>query len=306
MDQEQNTGTENFGDEVNKTGAQETSKEQEKRVEPLVKEDKLLALEDRLNKGFLDLEKRQEEFKKEQNDFLQKISEQSINTKDIVVEATKAAISMANEEGAKKMPEEPNDPDDWDENGVTFYAFVSYTVIGSDKRKGVEVFPPRSGTDENRLIHFAFDCTKRVQNGKQEDLICISKFTSNSNKLTEWMRKDSRYNVFFFETLPARMDHGTIIYVQRVSRYLAMTKTFDAGKCANTCTDLGIPTSMDLDEMRQRIALTMAEKDFIRQPDGRMIPVSDYNNQAAFMGKQDKKELLLAKSSMSANPTIIQ
>lgn len=216
-----------------------------------------------------------------------------------IAEIVKSVVNADKDRNPLHMPDEPDDPDDFDEKGTMFYGFQFYLPIADDVRSGKVVFPPKAGTsvvmigDKSfRLVEFTFDSGKRVRNGRQEDVINICKFHSKSKKLTEWLRKDSRYNKTFFEGLPANLTQGTVTYAKRMMQILAWARVQGASALISKCKELNIIPSTDIDEMRNNVSMKMAESEFTRDGNGAWIPKSMVDNFNNRFNEDEKADLL--------------
>jgi hypothetical protein len=211
----------------------------------------------------------------------------------IDLEAVGKMIKAMREDNPLNLPEEADDPADYDEHGTPFYAFQYYLPIADDIRNGKIVFPPKAGTNSSRIIEFMPDSGKRVRNGRQEDVINICKFVSKSHKLTEWMKKDKRFNTLYFETLP-QITQGTALFAKRMMQILAWTTTQPAGALVKKCEELNLIPSTDVDQMRNNVAMKMAEAEFHKNADGAWIPNSLNKSTTERMFNDEAKEDLLA------------
>jgi hypothetical protein len=93
-------------------------------------------------------------------------------------------------------PEDELPKDKW----VTFIANTVSYVIVDDKRKGKAVRVPYSP------INFQYDSTRKINNGKETEVVNLSRYTCKSKKELEFMRSHTNYGIFFFENMQNRPD----------------------------------------------------------------------------------------------------
>lgn len=240
------------------------------------------------------MRKELEEIKKIKENLLsqQQVAQQSIGVKEIAEIAREVAKGMR-QDNPLDLKEEPDDPEDFDKDGVIFYAFQYYLPIADDVRKGVTVFPPKRGTNSSRIIEFMPDSAKRVRNGRQEDVINICKFVSKSKKLTEWMRADMRCGKIYFESISGNAVQGNATYARRMMQILQWAKTQSAGALVTKCQELGVVPVTDIDEMRNNVAMKMSEKEFTRDANGAYIPINLSTPQHSNIFNEEAAEDLL-------------
>jgi len=86
------------------------------------------------------------------------------------------------------------------EDEVTFICHKMMYVIVDDKRGGKNIRAPFD------KIIFDYDSTKQVKDGKETNLLNLSKYTCRSKKELEWLREHSLFNIMFFDTVSGAMN----------------------------------------------------------------------------------------------------
>jgi len=86
------------------------------------------------------------------------------------------------------------------EEEVTFICHKMMYVIVDDKRGGKNVKAPLD------KIIFDYDSTKQVKDGRETNLLNLSKYTCRSKTELEWLRDHSMFNIMFFDTVSGAMN----------------------------------------------------------------------------------------------------
>lgn len=197
-------------------------------------------------------------------------------------------------------PEDEEPPiDDYDENGTDFFCFRVIHVIAGDFRRGRSVLPPKWGTNAERMIIFETLFANPIKKGssKQEEVLIVSRFTSKSKTLTNWLREHSEYNISFFENVSTKMDSANVRHAQALASTFAWAKSLDPGAVAKECRNLGIAVSMNnTDAMRAALAEAKVAQMFTRLPDGRLVENNGYASQSVRMSSMSIEDLNDAKS----------
>jgi len=150
-----------------------------------------------------------------------------------------------------------DDPDDalpLDEQ-VSFVSYMTYNVITSDKRNGVQVPAPIN------KIQFIYDSTKRIQNGKDTEMVHMSVYTCRSRKELKWLREHTLFNVDFFDHIKGALADEAKM-ARKISNIMMTLRTMNVHQLIAMAdsNELKNYRGLDIDDLRVTIASQMAEK----------------------------------------------
>lgn len=150
-----------------------------------------------------------------------------------------------------------SDPDDAlpKEEQVSFASYMSFNVITSDLRNGIEIPAPI------KPIKFIYDSSKRIPRGKDTEMVHLCIYTCRSRKELKWLREHTCFNVTFFDNIKgaiaeeaktARKMSNLIMQLRgmNVHELLSMAQ-------ANELTNF---QGLEADDLRATIAYQMAKK----------------------------------------------
>lgn len=141
------------------------------------------------------------------------------------------------------------------EEWVSFVSYMSFNVITSDLRNGVEVPAPI------KPIKFIYDSTKRIPRGKDTEMVHICVYTCRSKKELEWLRSHTCFGVTFFDNIK-----GTLADDAKLARKMANLIMSLRGMNIHELmamaknNDLTNYQGLDADDLRATIAYQMAQK----------------------------------------------
>lgn len=136
------------------------------------------------------------------------------------------------------------DPEDYDEQGVNFFAQGNAYVIAGDKRLGKAIPNPL-----NPVILFSFKSGKKLKKGRNDEYyVSFCGYTSHSKTEIEWLRKSTFYGKKIFEdstevkavdavSIEAAHKAGKIVDALSGHQILAMAKQYP---------DIQMSSDMDL------------------------------------------------------------
>jgi len=154
------------------------------------------------------------------------------------------------------------------EKWVTFVCHKVGYVIVDDKVNGVPVRVPYGA------IKFEYDSTRRIQNGKEVDVVNLSRYTCRSKKELEFLRNHSNYRLVFFENMrgTSNIDANKSMKLLSVFNSFRTMGIHDLIPYAN---EYGIDTTMDIQHLRASITEAYVDKQIQREKASNEIRVND-------------------------------
>lgn len=150
--------------------------------------------------------------------------------------------------------------DDYDPIGVRFCCpYVGYSLT-CDKRMGHIINLPFG----RKEVFFNHAATRKIQTGKYTQLAPFSVFTSNSKKLTEWIREHSLYNIYFYESSTEALN-SDVARALRLGNIVKMLQPLELHDLYRRATEYGVPTGEDPHTMRASIAAKMIEREILME-----------------------------------------
>jgi len=149
-------------------------------------------------------------------------------------------------------------PDDYlgVKGGITFFAPCGGYVICDDLRKGQRVLLPYG----KKVIFFENPAVTKIQKGKYEELLVISKYTSFSKKEVEWLRKHRHFGFKFHESIGQTIN-ADVVRMQKLSRIMGNVQNYDVQDLLKHATSYGVPVSEDYDAVRHGLATALLQKE---------------------------------------------
>lgn len=96
--------------------------------------------------------------------------------------------------GVKKLLFKPVPANDWQDDAITFTARSVYYIVASYRNsKGMEIIPPY------KLIKFQYAASDRRMDGKEEEIINFSTFTTHLKAEIKFLRDHNLYNITYSE-----------------------------------------------------------------------------------------------------------
>lgn len=127
------------------------------------------------------------------------------------------------------------DPEDYDEKGVSFYYYGSMTVLSSDRRMNQQVLAPFDAIVFEHLAGIS------RQEGKEQNILYISGYTSHSKKEIQWIREHTWYkNGLIGERFDGNTTKKQVLRSQRAARYLGSINAWAPSRVMQECNTLKI------------------------------------------------------------------
>jgi hypothetical protein len=230
----------------------------EKGEEKTGKEEKIPVSQDKLYEMVLQLQK---ELKESQSS---KTPQAAWNPEDVaklVAETIKAtnqnkdSIDVNYERG---IDESQIPADDYlgVKGGITFFAPCGGYVIADDIRKGQRVLLPYG----KKFVFFENPAVTKIQKGKYEELLVISKYTSFSKKEVEWLRKHRLFGFKFHESIGQTVN-ADVVRMQKLARIMGNVQNYDIADLLKHATTYKVPVSEDYDSVRHGLATALLERE---------------------------------------------
>lgn len=180
------------------------------------------------------------------------------------------------------IAEEDIPQEDYDENGVTFCAPFTGYVITDDRRKGYRVILPYN----KESIFFKYQGTRKFAQGKHNELMSFSTYTSHSKKEQEWLRKHTFFLTMFYESSTDAMTFD-VSKAQKIARVMTMLSKMELNQIIARCKEYEVAINhQDISVMRTTLALKMAERE---------LESERTTVQRRLMDLEKEKALLLSK-----------
>jgi hypothetical protein len=123
---------------------------------------------------------------------------------------------------------------------------VGYVIV-DDKRQGIPIRVPYGP------IQFQFDSVRRMVNGKEQDVVNISRYTCKSKKEMEFLESHSNYRTIFFDNIKGgkNVDAGKSVKLISAMSFFKNLGIHDLIPYANR---FEIDTTLDINTLRAAIA----------------------------------------------------
>lgn len=153
---------------------------------------------------------------------------------------------------------------------VMFWGLGILIVVGDDKKNGRPVQAPY-GT-----IVFKPQGEKRYQRGKETDIQILCTYESWSTIEVEWLRNHTLFGSTFSEKDDKGIDmNQDLRFAQKVSSFAAALRSTHASQILAQAKSMGLPMSMDIDQLRIAIAQARANEDIEKWNDAQRITLQD-------------------------------
>lgn len=211
----------------------------------------------------------------------------AMETNGLSAEAMATIIKAIQEKGDAKdldfqggIKEEQIPLDDYLKEGVRFVAPAAGYVVVDDVRMGYRVLLPYNKSS----IYFAYEATKRQEQGKNTTLAPYSTYTSHSQKEVDWLRKHTYFGTMFYDSANLAVS-SDLIRMTKLSRIMTVLKDMEYPDIVKMCTQHELQKSEDASQMRMALAVKMVDIELASE-EKRTIDVLDAKR---------KSDLLLAQ-----------
>lgn len=148
--------------------------------------------------------------------------------------------------------------DDWMESPAIFFSYSLNFSIHSDKRRGVETFPPQGAIRFNPLIR-----TKRKgQRGVQ--VISVSSVKVNSKEVAEYLRTHSQYGIAFYENMGSALNVDSTWAQKMIEAQQSISRLSDLQVVARAKQE-GVSVTQSPETMRKQLVELTAKRQIAQQ-----------------------------------------
>ena len=161
-----------------------------------------------------------------------RLAEMTTNSsQDALLQAVRELMGDKNKvTGSKVM-----DPGDYDEKGVSFFYYGFMTVLASDRRMNQQVLAPYDPIVFEHLAGIS------RQEGKEQNILYISGYTSHSKKEIQWIRDHTWYkNGLIGEKFNTDTTKKQVLRSQRAAKYLGSINAWAPSRVMQECNTLKI------------------------------------------------------------------
>lgn len=165
----------------------------------------------------------------------------------VVTQKKEEELDLSQGVVAEKIPKEDFNPE-----GVRFYAPLAGYVISGDKRNGHSVKLPWG----KKSIFFEHLHTRKIQSGKYQEVSPLSMYISHSKKEIEWLREHSYCGIIFYEG-SQEIKNREALKSARLADIMVYLKNLELPQLTKKCHESGVGISDDVAVMRTNLAFKL-------------------------------------------------
>lgn len=151
------------------------------------------------------------------------------------------------------------DPDDFIEEGHTFFCHQGGYCIVDDMRQGRPVQTPLS-----TVIMFDFLKSNMKGHGKEIEIDVLSTYVSYSKREVKWLQESSFYGWIIFDDIEMATSDSAK-KVARISQFLTSIRSMEKKEMIKECRRRGIAMNAKTENMRLELATAMSEEQVTRE-----------------------------------------
>jgi len=179
--------------------------------------------------------------------------------------------------GYDYVEEKDIDPKDYLEHGTTFFVHKVGYVIVDDMRNGLPVRVPFG-----KPIIFQYQSTEKRQVGKHIELHNLATYTSFSQKEVDWLRKDTKFGLIFFDNIRTALNVNARL-AEKLAKSINAVNNMEYNRVIQSCQGNDLPVTANVDEMRSQLAHFLAQAELEAEKDAQMKRTKDSIKDAAVL-----------------------
>lgn len=178
------------------------------------------------------------------------------------------------------MAEEEIPPGDYDKKGTRFCCPLVGYIVSDDIRRGQRVILPY----KKKEVVFEYVSTRRIRTGKYEQIHPYSAYTSNSHRLTKWLREHSLYGTMFYETSTEAV-HVDARKASRMADVMRNVRGYELRDLLKRCDEYGVSHTEDPNVMKQNLAYAIVMKEIDGEAESQRRSLEEtYKHEKMFKG----------------------
>lgn len=196
------------------------------------------------------------------------------------------ALNKTNPDNNRKFDKakymEP-EPEDLMKEPVVFWSQGFQYVIGDDKKNGRPIPAPLG------VIDFKAVSSVRRQNGKEQNMLILSKHVCQSKKELAFLRNHTMYGIRFFEKSDD-VESVDVRYASLIAQHAQGLRNMDAYRVFEQAKNLKLPlTTDDPNTMRIILAQHYAKADVEKSEEAMKASIRKEKKEALLAGHKDAK-----------------
>jgi len=161
------------------------------------------------------------------------------------------------------------DPEDYLEEGYSFFCHQVGYVIVDDTRQGMAVQTPFKN-----VIKFVYQATRKTGTGNETKLHNLSSYTSYSKKEVEWLKKHRAFGSIFFVS---HMDalNADSRKAAKLARVMSVLNSSDVHRIIQIAKQNNIEPSQDINMLRLSIANKQVDEEMAKEDQANQIRLKE-------------------------------